>query len=138
MSLSFPLKSLLRERTGNIGNTLGTYTWEHNEQWGSQRGHNRNILRTIGTRNRVNNMGTVNRVNNTDCFYVGSVGPTTGHILRTIGENREPDTIGNTLGAENKLNNREHTENTGKNGEHRGSTGHNWDDTGNWEPSKQY
>ena len=25
MSLNFPLKSLLRERTGNIGNTQGTY-----------------------------------------------------------------------------------------------------------------
>ena len=49
-------------------------------------------------------MGTVYRVNNTDCFYVGSIGPTTGHILRTKGENGEPDTIGNTLGAENKLN----------------------------------
>ena len=83
-------------------------------------------------------MGTVYRVNNTDCFYVGSIGPTTGHILRTKGENGEPDTIWNTLGAENKLNNREHTENTGKNGERRGNTGHNWDDTGNWEPSKQY
>ena len=82
-----------REHTGYIQH------WEHNEQWGSQRGHTRNILRTIGTRNRVNNMGTVNRVNNTDCFYVGSIGPTTGHILRTIGENGEPDTIGNTLGA---------------------------------------
>ena len=39
-----------REHTGYIhtGNV-------HNEQWGSQRGHTRNILRTIGTGNRVNN-----------------------------------------------------------------------------------
>ena len=26
LELSFPLKRLLRERTGNIGNTQGTYT----------------------------------------------------------------------------------------------------------------
>ena len=35
-------------------------------------------------------MGTVNRVNNTDCFYVGSVGPTAGGLPQvTHSEHKE-------------------------------------------------
>ena len=138
-----------REHTGYIhtGNV-------HNEQWGSERGHTRNILRTIEFGNRVNirehtgntlrkqgkwnpegtqdtignTLGTGNRVSNTDCFCVDSVGPAAGGLPQvTHSEHQEQS--GHRGGKIGKTGNkREHISNTGFNREH-------WEQ---WRPHREH